>query len=288
MSGRLTGVHRSAQPGISVEFSDHKEYSPGDDIRHLNWKLFARSNKYYVRQFARETHATVRLLVDCSGSMDYRSSFASDTKAFCAARLAALLAYVFLRQKDAVGLLTVSGREHGDYLQPRSHPSHIVPLQEALRRTLPGSSEESGQERATSFSHALEFLIAHKIGHSALIVFSDLFVDPDELFPYLAYLRSGGAFVWLIQLLDPAEWDLSNPAGPRTFPFDGARRFSSRESSIALLMDSALARPAYLARFQRMLQLQQERAAEGGIELSRGNTDEDPVDFLMRYLLERK
>lgn len=288
MDGRLAGVHRSAQPGVSVEFADHKEYSPGDDIRHLDWKAYARFDRFYVRQFTRDTHANVYLVLDSSGSMDYTSGYAADTKLHYSVKLAAILSYLFLRQNDAVGLLTVRGRKLTHFLPARSHPSHLMAVQEQLARVLSPDSREEGHEGPTSPADAMEFLVARRLIRNAVIVLSDFFYDAEELFPYLAYLKATGNFCWLIQVLDPAEFDVGAPGPGRTFPFEGTTVFRSNETGHGIMMDPKLARQDYISRFAEFMRGLDDLCAEGGIELSRGNSDLDPVEFVLKYLLERR
>jgi uncharacterized protein (DUF58 family) len=287
MAGRLSGLHRSAQPGISVEFSDHKEYSPGDDIRHLNWRVYARSDKFYIRQFARETHAAVHLLLDHSASMHFRNSELAESKATFAVRLCALLSYLFLRQNDAVGLLTVAGQSLENTVPARSHASQLITIQDTMAQVLRDAGKQHRHEGPTSLSAALEYLIiSRRISHSAVICVSDMFVDPDELFSYLAYLKSRHNTLWLIQVLDPAEFDFAEGSA-RSFPFDGPRLFRSSETGQGLLMDASLSRPEYMTRMREHLVKLQEGCTEIGIELHGCNTDEDPVRFLLECLAER-
>ena len=288
VDGRLTGVHRSAQPGVSVEFSDHKEYSPGDDIRRLNWKVYARSDKFYVRQFAKDTHANVYLLLDLSGSMRYGSSEAPFSKAVSAARLAVSLTSIFLRQNDAVGLLTIRGDKLEQIVPARSHASQLVAVEETLQQALadPGKHHHEGP---TSLIPALEYLIISKrLARGAVFILSDFFVDLDSLFPYLNYLKAAGNYVWLVHLLDPAEFDFATTGKTRTFPFAGTRVFRSNETGLGVLMESELARPDYVSRFRSYLDSLHQRCAENALDWSGCNSDRDPVEFLVEYLQERK
>jgi len=287
MDGRLTGVHRSAQPGVSVEFSDHKEYMPGDDLRRLDWKAYARLDRFYVRQFTKDTHANVHILLDASHSMTYQSPAAAASKLLFSARLATALSYLFLRQNDAVGLLTMQGRDVRRFLPARSHPSQLVTVQEHLSETLaPEALSAAEAEGPTALTRGLEFLVSRRVSRSAVIVITDLQVDPDGLFPYLAYLHAGGNFCWLVHVIDPAEYDL----GPsdRAFPFSGTRIFRSPETGQTVVVDSRLAREEYLGRFREFLRDTHEKAAELRLELSRCNTDIDPVDFIIRYLIDSR
>jgi len=287
MDGRLTGVHRSAQPGISVEFSEHKEYSPGDDLRHLDWRAYARLDRFYVRQFTKETHANVHLLLDASRSMGYRSEGTKLSKLEFSARLVAVLSYLFLRQNDAVGLLSVRGKSLLRYLPTRSHPSQLVTIQDYVREVIAPEASPDEAEGPTSLAEGLEFLVSRRVTRSAVVVLSDFQMDMESLFPYLAYLHTGGNYCWLIHVVDPAEYDLE-PGGPRTFPFVGTMQFRSPETGHGVTVDSRLARQDYIARFASFLKDLRGRAAELSVELSHCNTDEDPVDFMIRFLIDNR
>ncbi len=290
LDGRLTGVHSSPQPGVSVEFAEHKEYAPGDDLRHLNWKALARSDKYYIRQFTRETHAEAYLVVDDSASMEFGSPHAPESKLLFGIRMAAAIAWVLLHQNDAVGLVGQRMTKKGvDVVPARSHPSHYLVLQEALSAL---HSRPSGrhhhQDHSTQLSHAFEFLVARKLRRSAVFVFSDLFVPQESVFPYLAHLRQAGNYCCLIHLLDPAEWDMRTGSELRTFPYDGTLVFKSPETGHGLLLDARASRSAYLQRFSSWMAEVQDRCAEQAIEYSACNTDSDIVELIFRYLQERR
>lgn len=290
LDGRLTGVHSSPQPGVSVEFAEHKEYAPGDDLRHLNWKALARSDKYYIRQFTRETHAEAYLVMDDSASMEFSSAHAPESKLLFGIRLASAIAWVLLHQNDAVGLVGSRLTKRGLELVPaRSHPSHYLVLQETLsalhtKTHLRTHSQDAGH----SLSHAFEYLVARKLRRSAVFVLSDLFVPQEHVFPYLAHLRQAGNYCCLIHLLDPAEWDMRTGAELRTFPFDGTMVFKSPETGHGLLLDARASRSAYLQRFGAWMSEVQDRCAEQAIEYSACNTDCDIVEFILKYLQERR
>ena len=288
MDGRLTGVHRSAQPGISVEYADHREYAPGDDIRHLDWKACARSEKFHVRQFTRDTHAVVYIVLDTSASMRFGSE--ALTKLQFAARVVSSLAYLFLRQNDAVGLLTTRGGELTGFTPARSHPSHLLTVRETIGEVLRTDASAGSPEGPTSLVEPLVYLLNKRLGHSGVIVVSDFFVDPGALFPYLAYLRARNNFCWLVQVLDPSEYDLrEGPAfSDRTFPYDGMMFFRCPENGQGIMMDSKLARPGYVGRFRDYLSDLRRRSSEIRVEYEACNTDGDAVEFILRHLSERR
>ncbi len=287
VDGRLSGIHRSAQPGVSVEFAEHKEYSPGDDLRHLNWKAYARLDRFYIRQFTRETHAEVVLVLDTSGSMNYQSKLSPHTKLFFAAQLAAAMSYVFLHQNDAVGILTLNGSKMGRFVPPRSHPSHLMTIQEVLLDVLNDRTVPRKAEGQTEFMESLDYLISRKTIRSGVILLSDLFTSIPSLFPYLAYLKAQGNFVWLVHTLDPAEYDFQK-GSDRSFPFDGSMRFRSSETGRSVLMDCRLNRRDYLRRMEEFLGETQHSAAEARVIYNGMNSDEEPVECLLKALLERR
>jgi len=161
-------------------------------------------------------------------------------------------------------------------------------VQEELARVLSSDAREEGHEGPTSPAEAMEFLVARRIIRNAVIVLSDFFYDSDDLFPYLAYLKANGNFCWLIQVLDPAEFDVGGAGRARTFPFEGTTVFRSNETGHGIMMDPKLARQDYISRFADFMKGLDDQCAEGGIELSRGNTDLDPVEFVLKYLLEKR
>lgn len=286
MDGRLSGLHYSAQPGASVEFAEHKEYSPGDDLRHMNWKAYARSNKFYVRQFTKETHTSFHIVLDASSSMRFGSGFAPYSKLEYACRLSLALSHVLLHQNDGVGLLALRGGAVRDYVPPRSHPSHLVVLEEALHR-LSKEHHESKAEGWTDFVGAMEFLVGLRLHRSAILLVTDLFTELDPLFPYLAYLASQGNYIWMAHVLDPAEYDSSTPDSSRTLPFDGTLFLRSEETGHSVLMDCRLNRRDYLERFGQYLETVREKCAEARVRYHLANTDVDPVEFLLRSVMER-
>ncbi len=287
LDGRLSGIHASPQPGVSVEFAEHKEYAPGDDLRHLDWKAFARTDKFNIRQFARETHTEVFLVVDQSASMDFSADGRTSKRLF-AARLAASLAWVLLHQNDSVGLLAPLPKGGLEVVPARSHPSHYLVLQDALSRHLAQGADKVGHcEGDAPLNHAFEYLVSRKVRRSAIIVLSDLLMPSSLLFPYLSHLRLGGNSCWLIHLLDPAEWDFAQEGAGRAFPFDGSVLFRSPESGHGLMLDARASKGAYIRRFGAWLRETRRNAQEISVDYSTTNTDTDAVEFIYRFLQER-
>ena len=168
--GVLSGLHRSPHHGQSVEFSEHKEYAPGDELRHVDWKAWGKFDKYYVKRFEQETNLRAWLVVDASGSMGYRGAEGRLTKLGYACTLAGTLAHLMVRQQDAAGLAVFAGRVT-NALTPRAEPSQVNAILETLEALTPG-----GETRIES---AVEFLAERARRRSAVMVFSDL-LDRDE------------------------------------------------------------------------------------------------------------
>lgn len=228
VEGLLTGHHKSPHHGQSVEFAQHREYSPGDEIRHIDWKAFAKSDRYHVKQFEDETNLRAYLLLDTSGSMGYGGGGRA-TKRLHAARLAAALAWLLLRQGDAVGLLTF-GEKLGHYLPPRARPDHFWRLVEQM--------EQAPVEGPTDVVGALEH-IAEVAGRRSLIVLlSDCFDFDPRLAALARQLRRRRHRVVVLHVLDPDELD---------FPFKELTLFEEMETDARELADPRGMREQYLA-----------------------------------------
>jgi len=229
VEGFFSGLHRSPYHGFSVEFSEYRQYTPGDDLRYLDWRLFARSDRYYVKRFEDETNLRCHLVVDMSRSMGFGS--VGYSKAEYARTAAATLAYFLLTQHDAVGLLTFD-EGIAEYLPARYRPGHLHRLMLALDRPLAG--------KATDVAAPLE-QIADTVAKRGLVVLvSDLLAPVETLKTRLGYLRLRGHEVVVLRVLDPAE---------RHFTFDNAATFHDLESGRQLYVDPANAREEYLRRF---------------------------------------
>ena len=194
VQGFLSGLHRSPYHGFSVEFTEYRQYSPGDDLRHLDWRLFARSDRYYIKRFEDETNLRCTLLVDMSRSMGFGSI--PYTKIEYARTMAATLAYFLSMQRDAVGLVTFD-QEIADFVPPRYRPGHLHRLMVCLERAVSGTS--------TDLSGPLEQVAATVRKRGMVVLISDLLAPVEMLRSRLGYLRSQGHEVVLLRVLDPAE-----------------------------------------------------------------------------------
>ncbi|MDZ7618723.1 MAG: DUF58 domain-containing protein [Patescibacteria group bacterium] len=228
VEGYVSGVHRSPFHGFSVEFAEHREYAPGDDLRYLDWKVYGRTDKYYLKQFEEETNLACHLLVDTSQSMTYRSPAAAMSKLDYACCAAASLAYLILHQQDAVGLVTMD-REIRALVRPSTNPSHMEPIIAAM--------ENAVSEKKTSLGPIFHELAGRFDKRGIVIVLSDLFDDVDSLVNGLKHLRHRRHEVVLMHVLDPAELE---------FPFDETTLFRGLEQSVEIVAEPRAVRRAYL------------------------------------------
>jgi uncharacterized protein (DUF58 family) len=268
VEGTLAGIHKSPHKGSSIEFLEHKEYSPGDEIRHIDWKVLGRSDKYYLKQFEDETNLRAYLLLDTSGSMGYGSG--AMTKLEYATTLAACLCYLLLMQSDAVGLLLFGeGVEH--YVPPRAKSNHLQVLLEALHGL-----------KARGRSQLAQILrdFAEKDPRRSLIVLlSDLFDDIKEVSSYLKQLRQRNNEVVLFQILDSYELE---------FPFGEMTLFQSMEDTRQVLAEPRAIKEAYQAELARFLEEIRQNCLENQIDHWLVNTS-TPIDrALLRYLTTRE
>jgi len=239
VEGFFTGRHRSPYRGLSIEFADHRAYTQGDEIRHIDWKVFGRTDKYYIKEFEQETNLNLMLVVDASESMQYRSSDALMTKYDYAASQAAALAYLTLQQQDAVGLCMFDERV-SRMLRPSNNAHHWRAIIDEL---------SSASTRAKTSMGAVLHELAERLTHRSLIVLiSDLFDDPDDVLKGLKHLRYRHHELIVWNLWDPAEID---------FTFRGPTMFDGLESTGRLLVEPRSLRDRYreeVEAFQARLQ----------------------------------
>jgi uncharacterized protein (DUF58 family) len=229
VEGFLSGLHRSPYHGFSVEFTEYRQYSPGDDLRYLDWRLFARSDRYYIKRFEDETNLRCWLLVDLSKSMGY-GTLAYD-KAEYAKTVAATITYFLSLQRDAVGLVTFDAAIQ-NFLPARFRPGHLHRLMMCLEQAPAGT--------ATDLAVPLEQIAKTARKRGLVVLISDLLAPAEMLEARLGYLRSRGHEVVVIRVLDPAEVD---------FPFEQAAMFYDAESGRELFVDPELIRSQYQRRF---------------------------------------
>jgi uncharacterized protein (DUF58 family) len=265
VEGFLSGMHRSPFKGFSVEFVEYRQYLPGDDLAALDWKVYARSDRHYVKKFEAETNLDCHLLLDVSASMAYRGG-AAMSKVEYGGVLAASLAYLMSRQRDATGLIQFDDRIAAR-LPASARPGHLHSILLALDRVVAGAR--------SNVARPLHQLADALNKRSLAVVISDLLDDPDAVVRGLKHLRFRGTDVIVFQVLDPFELH---------FPFRGAARFTDVESADEVVADPAHVRDAYLGAVEA-LRARYERELRGhGIDFLTLDTSK-PLDFaLLAYL----
>ena len=267
VQGFLSGLHRSPHHGFSVEFSEYRQYSPGDDPRYLDWRLYARSDRYYIKRFEEETNLRCHLLVDLSRSMGYGSL--PYTKVDYARTAAATLAYFLSTQRDAVGLVTFD-QQIADYLPARYRPGHLHRLMVCLERAVAGTS--------TDLSAPLEQVAATVRKRGMVVLISDLLAPTEKLRTHLSFLRSQGHEVVLMRVLDPAELE---------FDFKHATTFFDLESGRDLYVDPSTARQQYRQKFQRHAEEIERACRELGVGLHLLSTSQ-PLELALFDFLQSR
>jgi uncharacterized protein (DUF58 family) len=269
VEGFLAGLHASPYHGFSVEFSEHRKYTPGDDLKDLDWNIYAKTDRYYVKKFEAETNVTGYLVMDLSASMayTYRQELTKFEYAIC---LAAALGYLMIHQQDPVGLITFDSKIQAS-LPPRSKRTQLGNILAVLANLKP-----SGQTAIAPCMHQLAAMIRSK---SLVMLFSDLLTDPQPVIESLHHLRHGGNEIILFHILDEAEVH---------FPFDGVIEFEDVEEERKLMLDARGMRPDYLQSLREFQDYYED-------ECARANIDYVPIDTsisfdraLMEYLIQRK
>jgi uncharacterized protein (DUF58 family) len=278
VDGALAGLHRSPHHGASVEFAEHKEYSPGDEVRHIDWKAFGKFDKYYVKRFEEETELRGYLVLDCSASMGYAGQGISKLR--YSAQLAAALGYLLVRQQDQAGMLAFAeGLRH--YLPPRGRPSHLGDLLTALGTLVP--------EGRTDLGRAVDYLSEVARRRALVVLFSDLFDAGPEgngksggyAMQLLRGLRARRHDVVLFHVLDADELHLPEER------FAGLTRFVGLEDTSELVADPRAVRQRYLDAVAAFVAECRRNAAEGNVEYHLVDTTRPPAEVLMGFLRGR-
>ena len=260
VQGFWNGLHRSPYHGFSVEFTEYREYTPGDDTRYLDWKLFARSDRFYIKKFEDETNLRCQLLVDRSRSMGFGSL--GYTKAEYANTLAATLAWFLFHQGDATGLMTFD-ESIREYLPPKSRRGHLRQLMLALERPTAG--------RSTDLGAPLQRIAEITRRRSLMVLVTDLLAPVDGLDRSLGLLAASGHEVIVFQVLDPAEI---------TFGFRNATLFQDLETDREIYIDPEVARAAYRQKLETHNTAVRKLCERHGIQCLTLST-EQPMEFAM-------
>jgi len=269
VEGYLSGLHRSPHQGYSVEFAEHREYAPGDDLRYVDWKVFGRSDRYYLKQFEEETNFACMLAVDASESMLYGSNPESLTKFGYARLLAAVLASLTIQQQDAAGLVLFSEQlQH--FVRAAGNPQQQTRIWELLEH-----AEASGP---TSLGPMLHEISDRFRKRGMIILFSDLFDDLDAIKVGLQRLKHRRHDIRVLQILDPAELE---------FPFEQPTLFHGLEIAQEQMVDPRGLRTAYLQEFHSFLVESRRTCRDLGVEHDIIRTDESFDRVLRRILSDR-
>jgi uncharacterized protein (DUF58 family) len=268
VEGFLSGLHRSPFKGFSVEFAEYRQYIPGDDLSTIDWKVYARSDRYYVKKFEEETNLDCHLMLDISGSMDYGSHHGL-TKFEYGASLAASLAYLMNRQRDAVGLTAFADRIV-EMLPAASRPGHLRALLLTLDRLTPG--------RETNVSKPLHHLAESLSKRGMVVVISDLLDDPESVIRGLKHFQFRGTDVIVFHLLDPDEIE---------FPFDRATRFEDLETQEEVMAVPGAVRDHYLKAIGGLIERYKRELGASGIDYELIRTSQPLELALLSYLSMR-
>lgn len=270
VEGYLAGIHRSPFKGFSVEFAEHRQYAPGDEPRRLDWRLLARSDRLYVKEYEEETNLKAYIVVDASGSMAYRGH-QRRSKFEYAQHVAASLAYLMLAQLDAVGLITHDTKVRR-LIPPKANSKHLLTLLTTLEQTSPGGE--------TQLSSVWESIAARHLKRRGLVILlSDCFDDATLLSMALQHLRYKHHEVMLFHILAPEEIE---------FPFRNPTKFRDLEQpSREITSDTRRLREEYLRNFEAWRQRLRRRAEDLQVDYVLLRTDE-PVDRALGSYLARR
>lgn len=266
VEGFTTGQHASPHKGFSVEFRQHRPYVQGDEIRRLDWKIFGRTDRFYIREFDEETNLRATIVLDASGSMGYRGQ-KGVLKFDYARKLAASLAYLLMSQQDAVGLITFDTKVR-NIIPCRTKITHLHLLLETMVKTEPGSD--------TSLAPVIESLAQRLKRRGLVILISDFFDDPAALLQSIGILRKKGHEVIAMQLWDRDEID---------FPFGNWARFENLENNDDfLLLDPATIRQRYIEAQQNFAAQLKDGFRKHQVDYLSLPTDESHSQALRNYL----
>jgi uncharacterized protein (DUF58 family) len=269
VEGFLAGLHASPFQGFSVEFSEHRKYVPGDDLKDLDWNVFAKTDRYYIKKFEAETNVTGYLAMDLSESMayTYRQELTKFEYAVC---LAAALAYLMIHQQDPVGLVTFDTQIRAA-LPPRSKKTQLANMLALLSNLKP-----AGQTDIAACLHQLAAMVRSK---GLIMLFSDLLTDPEPVMKSLHHLRHRGHDIILFHILDEAE---------AHFPFDGLIEFKEVEGTGKLTLDARHMRGDYLKSLAEFKHFYKTECAKAAIDYVAMDTSVNFDKALMEYLLQRQ
>ena len=268
VEGAISGLHSSPYKGFSVEFAEHREYTAGDDPRHLDYKMLARTDRLYIKQYEEETNMRVQIILDTSGSMGY-SHESKITKLEYGSYLTAVLSYLMTRQQDMVGLTTFDTEVRLD-MPARSSPRHFNEMMRQLEAIQPGGE--------TDLAETLHKLANRFKKRCLIVVISDLYDEPEEVIRALHHFRHRRHEVLVFHVFDKAEID---------FPFRDTMSFYDLETNERIQIDPAYVRDVYKEQVEEFIETYRRACAESHIDYVMTDTSV-PYDFMLsRYIAKR-
>jgi uncharacterized protein (DUF58 family) len=268
VEGFLTGLHRSPYKGFSVEFAEYRQYLPGDDLTRLDWRVFARTDRHFIKKYEEETNLDAYVLLDVSASMGYGSG--GVTKLEYGSMLAGALAYLMNRQRDAVGLIAFDDKII-QMLAPSARSGHLTSVLITLERLTLGAQ--------TNVAKPLRDLAEAIRKRGLVVLVSDLLDEPGRVIDGLKHFRYRGTEVVVFHVLDPAEL---------RFPFERAARFRDVETSDEILAVPSAVREQYLRAINELVERYKRELRLSGIDYVLMDTSQPLEGALMAYLLTRR
>jgi uncharacterized protein (DUF58 family) len=266
VEGYVSGLHRSPYHGFSIEFAEHREYAPGDDLRFVDWKVFGRTDRFYLKQYEDETNLILYIVLDTSESMQYQGPDSPLSKLAYAQCVAASLAWLVLMQQDAVGLVTFDNQIR-TLIKPSSSPAHLQQVLSVI--------ENVTSSQKTSTGPIFHELAERFTKRGVVLILSDLFDNVDAMLAGLKHFHHRRHDVIVMHTLDPAELD---------FPFRGPTMFKGLEQYPEVLADPDALRKAYLREFQSFLHNVQRGCRVNNLDYQQMRTDQ-PLDVVLSSYL---
>jgi uncharacterized protein (DUF58 family) len=273
VEGALSGLHRASLHGSSVEFAEHKEYTPGDELRHVDWKAYGKLDRYYVKQFEQESQLTTYLVLDASASMQFQGG-APISKLDYGSLLLAAIAYLVSQQQDKVGFVACGDHAVDVVVPPRARTTHLHDVLGVIEQVTAGGGK--GHETPAEALGRIAELARRK--RALVIVATDLFDPDDKTLGALAMLRAQRHDVSVLHLLDPHE---------RSFPYDGLTQFESLETQHRLLVNPAAIKAEYMAKLDAFLTRCKGTLGGAGVDYHLVQTDRALDDALLELLVAR-
>ncbi|MFA4986687.1 MAG: DUF58 domain-containing protein [Candidatus Brocadiia bacterium] len=267
VEGFISGLHRSPFKGFSVEFAEYRQYMPGDDLKHFDWKLYARTEKEYIKQYQEETNLRVHILLDCSASMGFKSTGLS--KMEYGSFLAASLAYMAIRQQDSCGLVVFDDQMRTN-IAPRSNPQHLKDILKVLE-----SVKTTGK---TNIAQTLHKMAESIVKRGLIVIISDLYDDPEAIMKGIHHFRHKRHEVLLFHLMDPAELE---------FPYEDMVELVDLETAEKMNVNPVAVREEYLKKIEGFIGRFKNECSKSDVQYLLFNTEIPFEIALANYLAKR-